>query len=43
MLNIVVKHGMQNLSMFGALLFFLGMKNFASKKSKKKAVKAKVN
>eukprot|EP00250_Pteridium_aquilinum_P002765 c12977_g1_i1 orf=141-608(+) len=34
---------LKNLSLFGGLLFFLGMKNYAAKKSKKKVVKAKAN
>ncbi|KAI5064070.1 hypothetical protein GOP47_0020740 [Adiantum capillus-veneris] len=34
---------LKNLSLLGGLLFFLGMKNYAAKKSKKKVVKPKTN
>lgn len=33
---------LKNLSLFGALVFFLGMKNYAAKKSRTKVGKAKV-
>eukprot|EP01018_Ginkgo_biloba_P034600 Gb_21763 [translate_table: standard] len=36
-------HFLKNLSLFGALLFFLGMKNSFTKKPKKKLSKAKAN